>query len=393
MDEPEALALGPDHSGLHRLGYADSGPRPKHGGDQGDRRLCQRCDDLHRLAGITSERGETGADQCPQVLRDWQRLAGDEVRVAAVKGAGQLECEERVAPRCAMHPHKRAVGETPRGLSVDHLVEGDHAQRSNLDAPKPPARESVGHVERIDQTGFDPQRDSDADRSKAEAPQHEVQHPGGGTVEPLHVVNSDHHWGDGAEQSQHAEHGNRHGALVRRVPAVGRSEERDVKGAALRFGQGREHVSADCVEQVAQAAVRQPGLGLTRAGHQHSEAVAPSALYRRLPQRRLTYARLAGHQQPCRAGGNGLEELLDAGLIRLPPDHRRTGHASSQGQPRPRPANRSWTVISCATRRDSSCMCVLAYGHESDCPLGGVGTSTLRLSFVAWLDERALDPA
>jgi hypothetical protein len=82
--------------------------------------------------------------------------------------------------------------------------------------------------------GTDAQRRQDPDRRILQTPDHEGQHPGRGRIQPLDIVDRDHHRSGGGQGAQDAQRGERHRPLVRWSTLDLCPEERGVQGALLR---------------------------------------------------------------------------------------------------------------------------------------------------------------
>ena len=284
----------------------------RHRVDDGQTRLAHRCGNGEAPACDRRQVVQPGFDE--RVERHRKPLAGSQVQRSRLHRAAELEREERVPARELVHVMQDRAGGHPAEPKLEQALDGAEAERGQVEAV-----EAIGgpvEAERRRRRARRPLREQQADGLFPEASRSEGEHRRGGPVEPLHVVDGDDERRGACHGAQRGEGGERDGLLIRRRAGVG-DEQRRLERAPLRVREVLQHLGVGA-EQVAERRVREARLRLggTCGDRPHARCLRTSD--RRLPQRRLADARLAGDQQ--RAGPRPIEEPLHDLQLLVPSD-------------------------------------------------------------------------
>lgn len=175
----------------------------------------------------------------------------------------------------------------------------------------------------------------------AQAPDRELQHEGGSSVEPLDVIESDHHGSLRRESTQRIENGDADRTLLRRLPAGIREPERDLERAAARWRERACDFLQDRFEQIGEPGEGQRCLGLDPAMDEHTIEAPLGLLDTELPEHGLADSRLTGENESLRTVLELGQERLDCHELVLPADHRGRHQASTLSRLAASPARRT----------------------------------------------------
>jgi hypothetical protein len=129
--------------------------------------------------------------------------------------------------------------------------------------------------------------------------QREREDGSGGRVQPLQVVEGDHHVAGLAQRGQHVEQREADRLRLRRLVTGRFQQQRDAQRPRARLRQRVGDLIQNGRDEVDETAERERRLGLHRAMHQHAPPERPRLLHGRLPQDGLADSRLAPeHEGP-----------------------------------------------------------------------------------------------
>lgn len=252
MGEPDAIPFGLDHS--RRDGPFEipgstlamaQGPL-----DQCHRRLGKRRGGEQDILGPRRQSVQAVLDQPPEVVRDREGLCRPGVRISSEQGSGELKGEEGVASRRPVEPHQTGTGERGAQPGPYELVQGGQAERTDPNPVEPPLQHGPVETERnrnlrlvLNSHGRE-----DSDRLGLQAANGELEHPGRGRIEPLHVVHGNDHRPRLREGSKRAQGRHRDRPRVRWSAFGQHPKECHLKRPALGFGKGRGHLVQTLVQ-------------------------------------------------------------------------------------------------------------------------------------------------
>ena len=188
--------------------FATRRTSPTVGADRAD-------DDEQHLTRPQRQAFETPHDEARERARDGQRLARRGVRAGLDQRPRDLERKERIAGRRLANAPQRRPREHVTEVGPDDVVqptEGERTEPKPFDAPRERAveRERIGRL-----FVLDAHRGSDADTVVADPAEREGERLGGRAIEPLLVVDRQHHRRRRGEHAQGRQHGRRDRARAR----------------------------------------------------------------------------------------------------------------------------------------------------------------------------------
>ncbi|HET6714889.1 MAG TPA: hypothetical protein VFI59_14415 [Actinomycetota bacterium] len=199
-----------------------------------------------------------------------------------------------------MHANEERMRDLPLRDSPNDGRERSNGQRS-YGHPARTHIEGALQAKWIRQPGRFSQRGHDADRLPIETANRERQGLGGGTVDPLHIVDrEDYRLGSG-HGLQRAKDRDRDASPVGPLPATLRAQQRDVELPALRRRQRIGDLVQRVADQVAERRVGEARLGLDRAGGQDSVVALPNRGHSRLPDHSFADPRRTCYEEPASA--------------------------------------------------------------------------------------------
>ncbi len=166
----------------------------------------------------------------------------------------------------------------------------------------------------------EPHRGEDADGLFVQTPAGELERAGGGSVEPLDVVDGDEHRADGREDAKAAQEGGRDRPVVGRCAVRFLEQERDLQRPPLRRRQPGQRHFEDVAEQIREPGETELCLRLARPGGENREAALLGPLDSLSPEPGLADPRLALEEEPAGSSLETREEPVQACELRLPAD-------------------------------------------------------------------------
>ena len=253
--------------------------------------------------------------------------------------AGQLQGKERIPSRDPGDPDQRPMRERASKLPFEYVLERPEAQRpqhvtgatTGRKGPPQVQPHPGGAICRRAAGGGTLARHN-AHRQPAQAAQREVEHPGGGSIQPLKIIDSKH---DGPARRRHpqARQGGRTDCpLIKRTAARFLQEQHDGKSMALRLRQSWQQLVHHRSQKIGQGGEPELGLRLHRVRGQHHGRRGPRPLGRRQQHRRLADARFPRKDQSGGAVRQLRQQCGHVPELPIPPDHI------------PRPRHRCYTV-------------------------------------------------
>lgn len=159
-----------------------------------------------------------------------------------------------------------------------------------------------------------------AHRQPAQAAQREVEHPGGGSIQPLKIIDSKHDRPFRRRHPQARQGGRTHCPLIKRTAARFLQEQHDGKSMALRLRQSWQQLVHHRSQKIGQRGEPELGLRLNRVRGQHHGRRGPRTLGRRQQHRRLADARFPRKDE----SGGAVQLRQQHGHVPelpIPPDH------------------------------------------------------------------------
>ena len=247
-----------------------------------------------------------------------------------------LEGEQRVSPalrehRVRVHPGRRRAEELPRPL-VPQGGERDLHEEPHLAQAAQRALRRLVVVELAGAGG-----EGHEQRAVTAHAGHVVEELRRGRVEPVHVVEGQHHGrGGGGALGQELDHRPEETVAARRraVPPG----ELGQKGPEVGGQGGADRARRELAEGIDPRAERPVRLGLERPSAEHGAAAGTGGLAQLVEEARLAEARLAGQQQRPRAALAGASPRAPGRAVATRPRGRRDGRRRPRGEePRARP--------------------------------------------------------
>ena len=223
-----------------------------------------------------------------------KRVAGRWGTAATLDRACELEREEGIAARRLPQPEQGRPRERRLEPALEELAERADAQPVDVDRHEP-----LGQAPSQPRRRLAACREQNGERLLVEACEDEPESGGRRGVEPLEIVDGEAELPVADEEIERGAERRGHGALVRRSPLLAQ-EQGGLERPPLDRRQLGEDVVDDAPEEVAQAGVREPGLGLGRPAREDAVAARPRGVDPCEPERRLADPRLAVEEQ--RAG-------------------------------------------------------------------------------------------
>ncbi len=181
-------------------------------------------------------------------------------------------------------------------------------------------------------SGWRPRRHQDPNRQVLEPAKSELQHPGGRSIEPLHVVDGDDDRSGPGQRTQDRAH------RCADCPDIGNSalqtttKQGDVYGTLLWIGQVPEHLLVEPSQQVGESRERQLRLGLRRTRREHAIRASGRLLDPFVPQDGLADTGFAFQEQRNGPVLNSTHEIAQSGEFALAPDDDLGHRGSVQGR-------------------------------------------------------------
>ena len=223
VDDEQALPLGRDEEALDVQAGQGIAELP------GGQRPCGRGQ-IEQLGELAGHRAEAAGDRRLERVGEAKLACGETRPLVAREPAGQLDRVERVAARDLVDAREQRVGDR-LDRSAQHAAEDSEADRTEVERVATARRKRARNRQRILRIGAGSNGLEHADGLAVEPAQRVAQGSCGGRVEPLHVVDRQHH-------------GPARGELPERL------QDRPSAGelVVLRFERGR--LELDAVEQV-----------------------------------------------------------------------------------------------------------------------------------------------
>ena len=160
------------------------------------------------------------------------------------------------------------------------------------------------------------------------APERDLQHAGGGRIEPLAVVDGDDHGPSLGQDPQHVQHGEPDRVRIRRAVAGLGEQQRDLQCPPSQGDERGRRLLEHRGDQLREPGERERSLGLDSTAYQHTAETLAGLLDTSLPEDRLADARLAREHECTRALLDLAQEPLDRAKLLVASDDLR-GHARS----------------------------------------------------------------
>ena len=280
-------------------------------------RLGRRSDrgcETERIASPRWEAGQAHPNKPLERRRDRQRFERVDV---AVERAGDLEREERVPARLFVNPEKCLACKRSAEPVAEQPVHRADAERLELDLLQWQARLELEHPG----SGDEPPGEQDADVFLPEPPESEGQSARGRRIEPLDVIDRDDDWLAIAQQVQDVPDCDSECPVVDRIIVRFFDEQRDLECVPPRGRESRQHIAENALEQISEAGVREPALGLGGPGAEHAQPPRGGLLDADDPERRLADAGLAFEHERSRASFFAFDEGPEGGELLFPADN------------------------------------------------------------------------
>jgi hypothetical protein len=169
-----------------RLAYARGVPMRR--GHQLDRRTRQRRNVQQDVGGLGGKPREPATQQLSQALGHAHPGGLRRTRLRVQNLAPELEREERVSLAGVLDAPELCPREFERQFFLDQIAEGAPAQGAQREPRQPLLRERALELDRKREARTPAEGDQQADRLISQASQGDLQHAGGGWVQPLRVV-------------------------------------------------------------------------------------------------------------------------------------------------------------------------------------------------------------
>ena len=240
-----------------------------------------------------------------------QRIARPRRRTRFDQCPRQLERKQRIAARDLGDAPQRRPRKDVVEVRADDVVQRTEAERAEMDPLDSPGERTV-QPERIAGTLIlNAQRGDDTDAPIADPSQRECERLRRRAVEPLLIVDRQHHRRRGGEQAQQRQHRHRDGARARRRAVRARAHQRDLERPPLRLGELRQNRVNDRLEKVGERRERQLRFGLHGPTRQHDQRAARGPLEDLPPHRGLADPHLALEDDRSGLVPEPIEEAVD----------------------------------------------------------------------------------
>ena len=331
LDGPVRVAAHAHDRRLHRRGEGrvDISLRAAGRGRDGHHRgLGQGRRDEQHLPRFARQSLQSLGEQVPEFAAERERFAtggGRLDRPVSLDGPRELERVERVPARGLVDALHRPPARRDGRPRPDDPLDRAEAERANLHVGGGPLEGLLGaEAGRCPRggrgRGGEPPRSEDRHGRRPEPPKDELDDLRGRCIDPLRVVDGDHHRLLARERADRVQRTRRDRPLIwRRTPVI-LEQQRHLERPALGRWQCREDRFEDRLEEVGQRPVRQLDLGAGRPAGEDAVARDLRGLDAGSPQRRLADAGLALEHE---AGGQLVapaKEREDPVELPLPPD-------------------------------------------------------------------------
>ena len=217
-------------------------------GDDVDVRPRERGDQQQHVERLAGKAGKTAAEQLAQAVRDAERLARRRARVRSDQFPAKLQCEERVAGGRFLYTCQFGPVQLEPEPLLEETVKGTNAERAECQSLESLAGEGALELERTAELRSQPEGREEPERLLSQAAQRDLDRPGGGGVEPLHVVERNHHGASLCHRSHHVQDGEPDGVRIEwRLAGLG-EQERDFERPPTR----QNERGSDLLEHIAQ---------------------------------------------------------------------------------------------------------------------------------------------
>ena len=292
--------------------------------EHGLRGRAERRGERERLARGRREAGDPRAHELLERLGNRQRLNRIDVRV---ERAGQLQREERIPARRLVDPEQCLARKDLPSRSRRRPVERADAQRPQLQPPDGVPGERLLERGRLRSVG-EPPGEQQEHVVRAQPSHREAEGSRRRGVQPLQIVDRDEQRPVFGEQLDRAANGDPDRPRIHPLTRVLLAQERDLERTAPRRRQPGQDFVEHVLEQIAEAHVREPALGLGRSRHEDAQPRRTRVVDTGPPERRLPDPRLALEHERGRHGVGPVDERVDGGELVLPADNleRRSPH-------------------------------------------------------------------
>jgi hypothetical protein len=218
-----------------------------------------------------------------------------------------------VAQRRPIEGHASALAE--------HALECPKAQRADAERCEPPTQGSV-EVERREGGDLRSRGSKDGDRLVPQPPDGVLKCGRRSCVQPVCVVDRDQQRPDQRQRPDRLQCGGSDGALFGRPIVLAADEKRQFECSPLRWRQSGQDEPQVWLEQIRECGKGKANLTAGRPAFDDPEPACSGARDRRLPDRRLSDARLSLYEQPGGQRANAREERIDRRELTVAPDDR-----------------------------------------------------------------------